>query len=118
MRNRFLSPMIKIAIAATAVSAVISVSITRISAQAPAAPVLKTSWGEPDLQGIWPLNHLIAVPLQRPTQYGDKAFLSDEELAKAFAELAARFRQNGHGTAASQPPARPAAQARANGAGA
>ena len=26
--------------------------------------------------------------------------ISDEELAKAFAELAARFRQDGHGTAA------------------
>jgi len=44
--------------------------------------------------------------------------VSDEELATAFAGLAARFRHNGHGTAASQPPARPAAQARANGAGA
>ena len=44
--------------------------------------------------------------------------ISDEELAKAFAELAARFRQDGHGTAASQSPARPTAQARANGGGA
>jgi TraC-like protein len=44
--------------------------------------------------------------------------ISDEELAKAFAELAARFRQDGHRTAASQSAPRPAAQARANGAGA
>jgi hypothetical protein len=44
--------------------------------------------------------------------------ISDEELAKAFAELAARFRQDGHGTAASQSAPRPTAQARANGAGA
>ena len=41
--------------------------------------------------------------------------ISDEELAKAFAELAARFRHDGHGTAARQSPARPTAQARANG---
>ena len=44
--------------------------------------------------------------------------ISDEELANAFAELAARFRQDGHGTAARQPAPRPAAQARANGGGA
>ena len=25
----------------------------------------KTPWGEPDLQGIWPINHLITVPLER-----------------------------------------------------
>jgi hypothetical protein len=50
----------------------------------------KTPWGEPDLQGIWPLNHLIAVPLQRQPQYGDRLFLSDEELARAQAGLEAR----------------------------
>ena len=46
-----------------------------------AAP--KTAWGEPDLQGIWPINHLIAVPLERPKQYGERLYLSDEEIAKA-----------------------------------
>ena len=44
--------------------------------------------------------------------------ISDEDLATAFAELAARFRKDGHGTAASQPPARPAAHAPPNGGGA
>jgi len=44
----------------------------------------KTSWGEPDLQGIWPLNHLIAVPLTRPARYANKANLSDEEIAAAL----------------------------------
>src|SRR5580658_10651502 len=43
----------------------------------------KTSWGEPDLQGIWPLNHLIATPFQRPEKYGDRRFLTEEELAAA-----------------------------------
>ena len=50
----------------------------------------KTPWGEPDLQGLWPLNHLIAVPLERPKQYGDKLYLTDEELVKAQAALEAR----------------------------
>ena len=44
--------------------------------------------------------------------------ISDEDLAKAFADLAARFRKDGHGTAAGQPPARPAAHAPPNGGGA
>jgi len=43
----------------------------------------KTPWGEPDLQGMWPLNHLIATNLQRNPQYGTRRFLTDEEFAAA-----------------------------------
>ena len=43
----------------------------------------KTPWGEPDLQGIWPLNHLIATPFQRPERFGERRFLTDEEFAAA-----------------------------------
>ena len=43
----------------------------------------KTSWGEPDLQGIWPLNHLIATPFQRNTKYGDRRFMTEDEYAAA-----------------------------------
>src|SRR5690242_3012423 len=41
----------------------------------------KTPWGEPDLQGIWPLNHLIQVPLVRQKQYGDRLYRTDQEAA-------------------------------------
>ena len=50
----------------------------------------RTSWGEPDLQGTWPLNHLIAVPLQRPPQYGNRPNMNDEEFAKAQKSTEAR----------------------------
>ncbi|MEP6960725.1 MAG: hypothetical protein ABI995_01510 [Acidobacteriota bacterium] len=50
----------------------------------------KTPWGEPDLQGIWPLNHLIAVGLQRNARFGDKAYLTDAEVATAQTALEAR----------------------------
>lgn len=50
----------------------------------------KTAWGEPDLQGIWPLNHLIATPFQRPEKYGDRRFLTDEEYAAAQKNADAR----------------------------
>jgi hypothetical protein len=43
----------------------------------------KTAWGEPDLQGIWPLNHLISTPFQRQERYGDRRLLTDEEYAAA-----------------------------------
>jgi len=54
----------------------------------------KTLWGDPDLQGIWPINHLIAVPLTRPTRplmYGDRLYRTDKE----FAALTARARGTG-----------------------
>ena len=38
-----------------------------------------TPWGEPDLQGIWPTNHLIRVGLLRNKQYGDRLYKTDEE---------------------------------------
>lgn len=56
------------------------------AAKAPAGKAYvapKTPWGEPDLQGIWPLNHLIATPFQRPEKYGDHRFLTEDEYAAA-----------------------------------
>jgi hypothetical protein len=50
----------------------------------------RTPWGDPDLQGIWPLNHLIATPFQRPEKYGDRRFMTDEEFAAAQKSAAAR----------------------------
>jgi len=50
----------------------------------------KTPWGEPDLQGIWPLNHLIATPFQRPEKYGDRRLMTDEEFAAAQKSAQAR----------------------------
>jgi hypothetical protein len=42
----------------------------------------KTPWGDPDLQGTWPISHLMAVPLQRPAQYGERLQFTEEELAQ------------------------------------
>jgi hypothetical protein len=42
---------------------------------AKAAP--KTPWGHPDLQGTW--DYRTITPLERPEQYGDRAFLTEEE---------------------------------------
>ncbi|HEX4996706.1 MAG TPA: hypothetical protein VFY29_00665 [Terriglobia bacterium] len=50
----------------------------------------KTAWGEPDLQGMWPLTHLISTNFQRDTRYGDRRFLTDQEFATAEASAQAR----------------------------
>ncbi|MGV3592136.1 MAG: hypothetical protein ACO1PZ_10645 [Gammaproteobacteria bacterium] len=61
------------------------------SGEAQAYVVPKTSWGEPDLQGMWPLNHLIGVPMQRNVElYGDRFEMTEEEYAAAQENVAAR----------------------------
>jgi hypothetical protein len=55
-----------------------------------------TDWGDPDLQGLWPIINLISTPFQRPVDeqgnliYGDRRELTDEEYAKTKERLAAR----------------------------
>ena len=39
----------------------------------------KTAWGEPDLQGMWPLNHLISTPFERPVKFGNRQMMTDEK---------------------------------------
>jgi len=108
MRDWFLRSMITVAIAAAAVSAILSVSITRTSAQAPAsvkaaaptaAPALKTPWGEPDLQGIW--TDESDTPLQRSPKYANQEFFTEAqraELDKERAALLGRDRRVERGT--------------------
>jgi len=40
----------------------------------------RTEWNQPDLQGVW--NFSSDIPLQRPSQYGEREFLTDEEIAQ------------------------------------
>ena len=41
----------------------------------------KTPWGDPDLRGMWPVDHLNGTPLQRTVEQGNRVFLTDEEMA-------------------------------------
>lgn len=49
-----------------------------------------TPWGEPDLRGTWPVNHLIGVPVVRPKEFGDRFYLTDEEFLEKQASLETR----------------------------
>jgi hypothetical protein len=39
----------------------------------------KTAWGDPDLQGIWPSTAMVGVPFERPAQFGNRLYLTDQE---------------------------------------
>ncbi|MDG2175076.1 MAG: hypothetical protein P8M72_02910 [Gammaproteobacteria bacterium] len=49
-----------------------------------------TPWGEPDLRGTWPINHLIGTPLVRNTDYGLNRFMSEEDFAERQASVESR----------------------------
>jgi hypothetical protein len=69
----------------------IGLSLTLLSpAHAAEWTVPLTSWGEPDIQGTWPINHLIGVPMQRDPKFGERLFLNDEEFAEEQASVQAR----------------------------
>ena len=47
----------------------------------------KTPWGDPDLRGTWPINDVAELPVNRPDQYGNRFFKTDEELAQEQARV-------------------------------
>src|SRR6266550_7110255 len=55
------------------------------------AAALKTTWGDPDLQGIWTDDY--ATPLQRPAKYAGKEFFTDAERAELNRQSAAILRR-------------------------
>jgi hypothetical protein len=77
LRLRFLRSTPTFVLVAAAVGAVVSVSITSSSAQAPGA--MLTLWGEPDLQGIW--TDETDTPLQRSPRFGTQEFFTEAERA-------------------------------------
>jgi hypothetical protein len=96
----FSNLMMTVAVGAAAASAVIWVSIGGTSAQSQPEPfVMKTPWGDPDLQGIW--TDETTTPLQRAPRYANQEFFTEEqraELDKARSELLGRDRRVERGT--------------------
>jgi hypothetical protein len=60
-------------------------------------PAPTTSWGEPDLQGIWTDDY--QTPLQRPEKYAGKEFFTDHERSALDKSRAGAPRQNDVGIA-------------------
>jgi hypothetical protein len=49
---------------------------------APRYAARRTSWGEPDLQGVWSSDDTAGIPMSRPEQYGSRLYLSEQEYAE------------------------------------
>jgi len=62
---------------------------TRAPVPAQAGAPLRTSWGDPDLQGIWHPD--LQAPLQRDAKYAGREFLADEDVAAAGRAKALNF---------------------------
>src|SRR5881398_3580974 len=60
--------------------------VAATASKAWAAP--KTPWGDPDLQGIWTSDDCIGTPMNRPANFGDRLFYTEEELAQRETTLA------------------------------
>ena len=41
----------------------------------------KTSWGDPDLRGTWPIDNIASLPMNRPASFGNRFWLTEEEFA-------------------------------------
>ncbi len=81
---------------ATICSVIAGVALLRslpLSAQDKSGRPPKTSWGQPDLSGVWDFS--TTTPLQRPPELKDKAELTDAEVADQLQRaVAARARQD------------------------
>ncbi len=80
MSYRFINSLATAALACVPLAAQApAVKTTTPAVKKPWTPP-KTSWGDPDLQGQWPAT--ANIPMQRPANLGERAVLTDAELAQ------------------------------------
>ena len=79
--------------AASVLLATAAFGTAAIGQEAPADPTVlqpvsddyqpkKTSWGDPDLTGTWPIDNIASIFFQRNDRYGNRFYLTQEELAE------------------------------------
>src|SRR5580658_432607 len=56
------------------------IAVVPLVGQTASTPAAKTPWGDPDLQGTWTSDDTWGVPMERPAQYGDRLYLTEDEL--------------------------------------
>src|SRR5580765_7224175 len=95
MTGRFLAPIgLAVVIALSSLTPVLTAGQTAPVAKAKTTAAAKgnapprTLDGHPDLQGVWDFRNVI--PLERPSQYAGKEFLTDQE-AVEFTKLASQL---------------------------
>jgi hypothetical protein len=61
--------------------------VTALGGAQPKYQVPRTPWGDPDLQGAWSSDDMSGVPMSRPTQFGERLYLNDEEYAQRMKQV-------------------------------
>jgi hypothetical protein len=79
-------------IGASLIVAMLVVSLAASMKSPAAAPALHTSWGEPDLQGIW--TDESDTPLQRPAKYASQEVYTEAQRRELDKERAAMLRRD------------------------
>jgi len=74
--------VVSVSVAAVSVALVLSAAVpsNAQTAAAKKAPVPRTAWGKPDLQGVWDFRTI--TPLERPQNQAGREFLTEAEAAK------------------------------------
>jgi hypothetical protein len=73
--------------APTTIAAVIVCVMTAVAVAQRWTPP-RTSWGDPDLEGVWTSDNNFSIPLERPAAVADKEFLDGKEFEDALANRA------------------------------
>lgn len=93
--------------AASALLAATALGGAALAQEAPADPTVlqpvpddyqpaKTQWGDPDFTGTWPIDNIASIFFTRMDRYGDRFYLTPEELAERAAQAdasAERYRE-------------------------
>jgi hypothetical protein len=90
MRNRFRGPIAGLAAAASMFVLTAGPAFAQ-ALQGPAASKTwvqpKTPWGDPDLQGTWTSDDCIRTPMNRPAQFGNRLYFTEQELAEREGQI-------------------------------
>ncbi|GAA0283169.1 hypothetical protein GCM10009127_25750 [Alteraurantiacibacter aestuarii] len=88
---RLLAAMSAAALACTALSAPVNAqAVPDDLTVMPPVPTdyqpARTAWGDPDLRGMFPIDNIASLPMQRPANFGDRFWLTEEEYAQRAAQ--------------------------------
>lgn len=90
MRQRLLA--MTRAAAAVLIAALVLSACRSATGDGPGGAALETPWGDPNLEGIW--TDVYQTPLQRPSEYAGREFLTEEEVAALDERRAAILRRD------------------------
>ncbi len=75
-----------LAIAVVLATAMTAQNEPAASKVASAAKTLRTPWGDPDISGLFTTDDELGVPFERPPQFGNRQFVTDEEFRQRAAQ--------------------------------